>query len=347
MIDKSAVFSVIITYGKRFYLLKQVVNACINEGIGKIIVVDNCSENREELQNLEKILSGKLRVIYLDRNTGSAGGFKVGLEEACKEEKCQQILLLDDDNIPAQGSIQRALLLWNYFKTSEEFFALSFLRKTWVNHLWAIKLGLTMKFSTDSFVGFGIKDVLLRLILVYKYTRKVMKKRETLYPIALAEASPYGGLFFNKTILQKIGFPDEKFILYADDTEFTYRITEKGGKIYLCSNLEIEDIDWPSERTRRNGIHYFYQDNANEAKIYYFTRNWVFLERKFVRTRLIYNVNLIARLTYNFGFLYLRNVHKIRFKLYKRRVKLIWKAICDGQAGNLGKGVFENQELKP
>ena len=316
----------------------------MKEKIGKVIVVDNKLESSNKLMALEKALDGRIKVIRLEENTGSAKGFKVGLEEAYRDKSCKMILLLDDDNIPSPGSIQRALYLWNYFNGFEGLFALSFLRKAWVYDLRTIKLGLIKRIEFNRFCKFHIKD--LFVYFARKYSRRSLEKRETLYPIALTEASPYGGLFFDKTILQKIGFPDEKFILYADDTEFTYRITEKGGKIYLCSNLEIEDIDWPSERTRRNGIHYFYQDNANEAKIYYFTRNWVFLERKFVRTRLIYNVNLIARLTYNFGFLYLRNVHKIRFKLYKRRVKLIWKAICDGQAGNLGKGVFEGKELE-
>ena len=51
MMGKRFVFSVVVTYGKRFHLLKQVVDACINEGIEKIIVVDNDSENREELDN--------------------------------------------------------------------------------------------------------------------------------------------------------------------------------------------------------------------------------------------------------------------------------------------------------
>ena len=37
------VFCVIVTYSDRFHLLEQVIRSCINEGVDKIIVVDNNS----------------------------------------------------------------------------------------------------------------------------------------------------------------------------------------------------------------------------------------------------------------------------------------------------------------
>ena len=34
----------------------------------------------------------------------------------------------------------------------------------------------------------------------------------------------YGGLFFNKKLLDVIGYPNEKLYLYCDDYEWTYAI---------------------------------------------------------------------------------------------------------------------------
>ena len=53
------------------------------------------------IQNQER-----LKVIYLDENTGSAGGYKLGLEEAYKCNECEFIWLLDDDNKPQKDSLK-------------------------------------------------------------------------------------------------------------------------------------------------------------------------------------------------------------------------------------------------
>ncbi|MGC9081504.1 MULTISPECIES: glycosyltransferase family 2 protein [Pseudomonadati] len=53
---KYKVCVVTVTYGDRFYLLKQVIDASFNEGVSKIIVVDNCSSknSRNQLKDYER-----------------------------------------------------------------------------------------------------------------------------------------------------------------------------------------------------------------------------------------------------------------------------------------------------
>ena len=99
---------VTVTYGNRFHLLKQVVDAGLKEGVCKVIVVDNNSEteSREKLKEYERELGNqKIEVLYLDSNYGSAGGFKKRLEEEYSDPECEFIWLLDDDNIPVEGSL--------------------------------------------------------------------------------------------------------------------------------------------------------------------------------------------------------------------------------------------------
>jgi len=100
---------VTVTYGNRFHLLKQAIGSVLKEGACKIIVVDNNSapESRGKLKEYEKELgSQKIKVLYLDDNYGSAGGFKRGLEEVYNDPECEFILLLDDDNRLEEGSIK-------------------------------------------------------------------------------------------------------------------------------------------------------------------------------------------------------------------------------------------------
>ena len=108
------VFCVIVTYSDRFHLLQQVIRSCINEGVDKIIVVDNNSEinSKKKLKQLELELGGYLRVLYLNKNLGSAGGYKRGLEEAYQDCDCEYIWLLDDDNKPDAGSLNVLKEYW-------------------------------------------------------------------------------------------------------------------------------------------------------------------------------------------------------------------------------------------
>lgn len=117
------VCAVIVTYGDRFRLLIQVVNACLREGVEKIIVVDNNSAlsslgKLRELKQKER----KLQVIYLDENKGSAGGYKIGLQEAYKCKDCEVIWLLDNDDEPQKEFLKLLKKFWNnlYGESKEE-----------------------------------------------------------------------------------------------------------------------------------------------------------------------------------------------------------------------------------
>jgi len=63
---EARVCAVTVTYGNRFHLLKQVIDAALDEGVYKIIVVDNNSESesRKKLIEYERALNGKIKVLY-------------------------------------------------------------------------------------------------------------------------------------------------------------------------------------------------------------------------------------------------------------------------------------------
>ncbi len=111
------VFVVTVTYGNRFHLLRQVIEAAFNEGVDKVIVVDNNSglESRKRLREYHRLNKDKVDVLYLSENLGSAGGFKKGLERAYNDSECEFIWLLDDDNLPMPGSLKILKSFWKNF----------------------------------------------------------------------------------------------------------------------------------------------------------------------------------------------------------------------------------------
>ncbi len=327
---------VTVTYGNRFKFLKQVIEASLKEDVCKIIAVDNGSEkeSKEKLKELEKKLKNKLKVIYLPQNEGSAGGFKKGLEEAYNDPDCEFIWLLDDDNVPKQGSLKRLIELYKKLcenKKCNEIALLSH-RKDRLEYVQAVieNNPFIVRGRENSFLGFHIIDLPKKVLKLIKKKLGLNYFKEA-QNITYGEVSlaPYGGLFFPKKLINKIGYPKEEFFVYSDDHEWTYRITENNGKIFAVLNSEIKDID-SSWYLKGNTTSPFYSflNKGSDFRVYYSVRNRVNFESRFIKNNFIYKINKL--LFFSILFLYKKNSNFHRYNLIK-------KAVQDGSKNKLGK----------
>ena len=333
---ENKVYVVTVTYGNRFHLLKQVIDTALNEGVHKIIVADNNSEleSINKLMEYEKLLNGKIKVLYLDKNYGSAGGFKRALEVAHDDPECEFIWLLDDDNKPVEGSLKNLLNFWSSLEieNKEEKIALlsyrfkkeQMARKAIIHNKPELVLGLR-----NSFTGFHIKELHKK---IYRYLQRRFKLENTAVyqrndnKFGVVPVAPYGGLFIHKSILNEIGYPNEDFYLYVDDHEWTYRITRNGGKIYLVLESKIDDLElsWIVPKNVKQTA-FSIISKGNPQRVYYGVRNRVFFEiNNLVDNKIIYWINI---------FVYLLLISLSSTK----NIKLIIKAIKDGYKGKLGK----------
>ena len=71
-------------------------------------------------------------------------------------------------------------------------------------------------------------------------------------------------LLLSKEIINKIGFLDERFFLYYEDTEYSMRATEKGIKIWYCAEADVY-----------NKVNGSTKGNAKPPNSYYISRNWL------------------------------------------------------------------------
>lgn len=327
-------FAVTVTYGNRFHLLKQVIESALSEGVAKVIVVDNNSvpESREQLKEYEKELNGKIKVLYLDDNYGSAGGFKRGLEEADSDENCEFIWLLDDDNEPQKGSLKVLENFWNDLNQEDKNGKVSLLsyRKDRVAYKEAIMtnnpdLVLGRK---NSFLGFHIIDLPKKVLKVIKrkFGLNTFIENQNIKSGKVSVA-PYGGMFFHKNIIATVGYPNEEFYLYADDHEWSHRITKNGGDIYLVLDSLVDDIDTSWNVSQKKEKSFNIIANGSKFRMYYSTRNRVFFEStNLVSNEFIYKLNILV-----FRFL-VRNADKL-----KQNYQIFNRAISDGLENRLGK----------
>jgi len=324
--NKYKVCAVIVTYGDRFHLLEQVMAACYEEGVNKVIVVDNASEqsNREQLKEYEKEKQDKLKVIYLDENTGSAGGYKRGLQEAYSCEDCEYILALDDDNVLPNNFLQKITNVLNYLDDiPKEKLMLSTFRPIWSIDRKVVEEGWIKGYDNNNFLGMNFIKILRKFLVKNK-------KKNLFFPLNPIDVASMGGLFFHKSVIDFIGYPKDKLFLYADDHEYTYRFTQKGGKLFMCGNIVVDDIDQTSKNDSGESIGFFHKD-FSKMKLYYTVRNHTYFSKQFVTFKPFFYGNMLF-----VSVVYLKNIFKTPLGEFYDRYKLYVKAIYDGLNDKLG-----------
>ena len=331
------VFVVTVTYGNRFNLLKQVIDSALSEGVKKVIVIDNNSvfESRENLKKYENRLgNNKLKVIYLDDNYGSAAGFKRGIIEAYNDPECDFIWLLDDDNKPLKDSLINLLKFWDTVNIENKNYNIALLsyrfkKSRHVKDAALLKKPELVLGLKNSFNGFHIKELHIKIVRYFKrliYGKFNYKKQENICSFGVIPVAPYGGLFINKNIITHIGLPNEDYFVYADDHDWTYRITKSKGTIYLVIDSKIDDIDlsWNVPKEINENV-FTIISKGSSFRVYYSIRNRVYFERKYlVNNKCIYIINILS-------FLIIAKILNIN------NYKLIIKAIKDGYNSRLGK----------
>jgi len=322
-------FVVTVTYGNRFNLLKQVIDIALAEGVSKVIVVDNnsMSQSRKQLQAYEHELgSDKIKVLYLDDNYGSAGGFKRGLAEAYADTECEYILVLDDDNLMLGNSMAKLENLIKYLENLTNNFILSFNRHLREDNFKIVNEGWIKGYLDNNFCGFNFLHSLKNKLFKTKKNKLI-----NLFPLQPIEVTAMGGSFFHKSILEKNGYPNEDFYLYADDSDFSYRFTKSGGHIFLCSELKLEDLDSTTISNEGKEIGFF-DEEFSEFKMYYQIRNHTYFSKNFIENKVCFYGNMSVYLLFN-----LKKIFKTPKKLFFRRYKLLLRAISDGLVNHLGR----------
>lgn len=314
---------VIVTYGERAHLVKQVVDSCVGGTVKKIIIVDNGSgiDNKVKLIAISDMYPKTVEILTMESNTGSAGGFHAALEKASCIQDIDFILALDDDNKIELASIHKLEQYWQEHvrKDAEDNTVLLALREDRLHYMQfiATRDDDVLLGAKNSFMGFHIANYLKKI--VGGSTKKQMFSEKIVSPIA-----PYGGMFFHRELLKRHGLPKKEMFLYCDDTEFSYRITKSGGEIIIIPDAKIIDLDqsWDSG-SRKKRFNSPILETKDDFRVYYSFRNRVFFERNNLLTNnFVYWTNFsifLANLTV-----------KAIYHKKMGKVKLVIKSVREG-----------------
>jgi len=323
----SLVVGIIVTYGDRYKFIREVVHSLITQSIGLIVIVDNNStiESKSAIEQLQHRYPDVIEVIWNPENLGSSGGIKIGLEHVALLDGFVYIWLLDDDNVPRFHALEALLAC---VSPEDEGVVLHSVRGGLSDA--GLRYWIKRFPPQSSFYEFDLLTYLgklLDLLLIHVHPDpKSLNAIDYSVPYA-----PYGGLFFHRSWLKRVGLPNEQFFVYCDDTEYTYRMTCAGAKILYVQESLIDDIDayWGRD------IAYFSKfthviNSKSWFRIYYTLRNHSYFDTYFWQGNSIrYKVNKTVYLT--IVWLYATLTRRIA------RFMKILNAVREGEQKRLGK----------
>lgn len=318
---------VTVTYADRIHFLGELLARAFElEGVAKAIVVSNAS--RSNLAMLEEKWKSRVHIIRLPENTGSANGYAVGIQAAL-DDGAGYLWLMDDDNAPKRGALGILHGRLDYLsgqRGRERAAVLGFRR----DHQADIAAGVAASNAVplrSSFFGFHYRQIPFKIWrrVSHKSSASVEPQREVTLPYA-----PYGGLLAARQLFESIGLPKREFVLYADDTEYTHRITASGGAIELITGAELEDLEgsWNLKDRYSNSFIGWLQ-GGSDFRAFYASRNQAWFDQ---------NVWSISKFEYRLNkilFIWLLKYFAARTNS-SARLRLLQRAIRDGQGSTLG-----------
>lgn len=318
---------VTVTYGDRLAYLQQLIERALAFiEISEVIVVSNAA--LAPLTQLPERWPGKVRLIQLEHNTGSANGYAVALEAALAGG-ADYIWMMDDDNAPTAAAVSvlhREVMRLGDVVGLDRVAVLGYRATQQAD----IAQGVPLRYihqPRSSYFGFHIGQLPYKLWRRLPWARKCLKK--PLSSVSLPFA-PYGGMLAHRSLYQRIGVPLKELVLYVDDTEYTRRITADGGHLFLFTEAVIDELEqsWNTKARTRN-IYETFLLGDSDFRAYYAARNQAWFDKNiWVASPRLHRLNRAIFLTL------LRLVARLRNS--RERLALIEQAIRDGENGALG-----------
>lgn len=227
---------VTVTYGDRWRFLSQVIESVIDEeSLVKLIIVDNASVNKKEID--ECINKNRERVILIrnEKNEGSAGGFAGGISLASQID-CDHVLLLDDDNV-AYGAIPKFLEAVKSYNNKTVLCG----NRSNVGYTQDVFLH-PEKFRVNSRTIFNVFsfEKIKNLFSILNYKKDNEKDIQKIVEVS---SFAYGGTFLPKQAIMDAPLPDKKLWTYGDDIAYSWGVLDKGYKCFAYFDIHIKDTE--------------------------------------------------------------------------------------------------------
>ncbi len=297
---------VIIVTFNRLELLKECINACLNQTykFKEIFIFNNASTDGTK-SYLDSLKNNKITISHSKENLGGAFGFYEGVRHF-EYSDLDYVLLIDDDAILDKNYNYEII---KYMKNLNDICCFSGTVKT-----------------NDKIQYEHRRHLKNRK----KFKENFSNEKEYSKEYFDYELSTFCGLFIPVNLIKKIKYPSKEFFIWFDDTEYSLRLLNY-GKI---RNINSAFLNHKTNLNNKSGHNW---------KSYYSLRNRIIvLKRHFSRWELFkYLISLrIKLLELSIVTIVKKDAYyKIVFKMYKDAIK-------DGTKEILGKNIQYTPQMK-
>lgn len=311
----------IVTYGQRRSMLLAVLDRLRDEGVGRVVIVDN-GARWPVATELAARFGAWVEAVPMGGNMGSSAGFAAAFQTA-GQAKQSFIWILDDDNCPERGCLASLLAAHAQEAERTPLASLAVVAMR-TEHFGGHVSARQLMTRWDSFSGFHAAD------LASKVAHRLPGRRQSVRNRVELGVTHFGGMLFHRSLLEQHGMPRADFFMYGDDTEFTWRITSSGGRIVQVTEALVEDLEGSFQQTshvRNRFIGALLSES--DFRTYYSVRNLAFFESRFrVRNRAMFALNRA---------IYFAILHRYARRLNRMdRYDFIRTSAEEGLAGRLG-----------
>jgi GT2 family glycosyltransferase len=191
---------IVVTYN-RLSLLKECIQAVLSQTfpVTKLIIVNNASTD-ETKRYLESLQDPIFEIINLSKNIGGSGGFNIGIKKSM-EIFADWTWVMDDDTIPSLNALEELIIRSDIVKNIG-FLCSKVLYSDGSIHLMNVPTPRSLHNTVYS-----------------EYIEK---------GALLVESCSFVSCLINNVTIKAVGFPIAEFFIWADDMEYTNRITNSG-----------------------------------------------------------------------------------------------------------------------
>ena len=291
--NNKKIAAIVVTYNRK-ELLKECINALLDQDYENcdVLVIDNASTDGTENYIAEEIKNKKVKYYNTGANLGGAGGFNYGMRKAV-EEKYEYAWVMDDDCIVQKDTLEKLLIADG--KIKEYGFLAS-------KVLWGNKEVCKMNIQ---------KKDLFHQVSEEEYQKNDYQK---------IIMSTFVSFFIKTAVIKEIGLPIKEFFIWADDLEYSRRISKK----YECYLIKDSIVNHKTKTNIGSNIAIDSEEKLNRYEYAY--RNEMYLMRR---------EGLVGRL-YMFikKRIHIYRVHKAKPTELKKRIRIIKDSIKKGKKFN-------------
>ncbi|MEF3691514.1 MAG: glycosyltransferase family 2 protein [Candidatus Moraniibacteriota bacterium] len=206
----------------------------------EVVVVDNASE--DDSFDKMRVIFSKYNFIKNDKNLGFAGGNNVAIKWAL-EKMADYVFLLNNDAVLGENAIR--IMIEEAEKDQ--------------------KTGIFSPIIYDKNGQIWFSGGKINWLKMRAEHQEDIKKTEFVTGCAM---------LIRKEVFKKIGLLDEKFFLYYEDTDFSYRADKAGFGLRILKNSRVDHLEESQSNPQKNyylvlsGIRFF-RKNAGFWKRFY------------------------------------------------------------------------------